>query len=172
MNRARSLVEPARNWRLQRLGLVLFGGATAALTGFHLVLFVGRLRDLSILQPGVAVQWAGAALLLAFLAYLKGQGVSLLRGRSALAFWLLVLLLHVVPHVPAPAADGGSEVLLALPSVWMAVAIGLLRLVRSPRPVAPAAPPAVGRWREPPYRPLQAGFRSALFARPPPFPSR
>lgn len=162
----------AARCRLRRLGLLLAGGGGATLVGFHLVLFVERLRDLSILEPRVAVQWLGAGLLLAFLGYLKSRRVSLLSGRSALAFWLLVLLLHVVPHAPAPVPTPGSgDLLLALPNVWMAVAIGLLVALRL-RGDAREVRRLASRLQERAERPFEPGFASSLYARPPPFPLR
>lgn len=157
--------------RLRRLGLLFLGGAAATLVGFHLVLFVERLRDQSILEPRVALQWLGALALLAFLGYLKNRGVSLVSGRSALAFWLLVLLLHVVPHAPAPVPTTGSgDLLLALPNLWMAVAIGLFLGILRPRGDALAVRRPGSRLPRLDRRPFEAGFASSLSARPPPFP--
>lgn len=163
---------PARR-KVRHIGLTLGVLAAGTLVIFHALLFAERLRDLTILQPGVALQWIGTLFLLTFLAYLKRRHVSLLRGRSALAFWLLVLLLHLTPAVPSsPVAVEHADLLLALPTSWMSagtlwlalaltallVGVSLSSGLQAPRPRhsrrgAPA---------------LAAGFRSRLFARPPP----
>jgi len=67
----------------------------AGLVVFHAVLLLERLADASIAHPQVLAQWVGALLLGAGALALRRQGSSLLSGRSALVFWLLVLLLHV-----------------------------------------------------------------------------
>ncbi|MEO8198670.1 MAG: hypothetical protein ABI689_18300 [Thermoanaerobaculia bacterium] len=67
----------------------------AGLVVFHATLLAGRLADASIAHPEVIAQWVGAILLVAGALALRRQGSSLVSGRSALVFWLLVLLLHV-----------------------------------------------------------------------------
>lgn len=69
--------------------------ATGGLVVFHAALLAGRFADASIAHPEVLAQWVGAVLLGVGAAVLRRQGNSLANGRSALVFWLLVLLLHV-----------------------------------------------------------------------------
>ena len=160
----------SRSWP-KSIGLGLAGATIAALVAFHSVLFAERLRDLSILEPGVAIQWVGAAVLLALLAYFKKQLVPLLTGRSAIAFWLLVLLLHLVPAAAATPPGSGVDLLLTMPVAWLAAGLIILAthlLHHSDQPVANRA----DLWcrlrsrRAPPLAgPL---FVSDLYARPPP----
>lgn len=84
------------NLRLRRLLLVAPSViASAILVAYHLVLLWQRLTDLSLLQPAVAVRWIVTVGLLIGLRRMQVAGLPLLWGRRALAFWLLVLLLHV-----------------------------------------------------------------------------
>lgn len=93
--------------------------AIAGLVVFHAVLLLERLADASIAHPEVLAQWVGALLLGAGAFALRRQGSSLLSGRSALVFWLLVLLLHVGfgSGVTVTGGETGSshELLLLLP---------------------------------------------------------
>ncbi len=163
--------EGGRRSRLSRLGLALGATMGAALVVFHIALFARRIEDLSILQPAVALQWLGTLVLLGFLGYLRYQRVSLFAGRPALAFWLLVLLLHLVPGTPTTLLDWEhTDLLLALPTTWLLVAtlllaaLRVLAMARMPRP-APSARCRRTR-RGPPG--LDPGLTSRLFARPPP----
>jgi hypothetical protein len=151
--------------------MAMGGLAVGTLTVFHALLLAERLRDQSILEPAVALQWAGTVALLGFLVWLRRQGVPLLRGRAALAFWLLVLLLHLVPATPATLADWEhTDLLLALPAsgmVSLVVALTALAVLAGTR--LPLLRPATwhrGRQDDPP--PLEPGVRSRLCARPPP----
>ena len=69
--------------------------ATGGLVVFHGALLAGRFADASIAHPEVIAQWVAAVLLGLGAVALRRQGRSLVSGRSALVFWLLVLLLHV-----------------------------------------------------------------------------
>jgi len=69
--------------------------AAAILVAYHLVLLWQRLADLSLLQPAVALRWIATVALLIGLRRMHAAGLPLIWGRRALAFWLLVLLLHV-----------------------------------------------------------------------------
>lgn len=104
-----------RGWGFR--GLSALG--LAGLVAFHAALLVGRFADASIAHPEVVVQWL-AALLLGVAAWaLRRQGSSLFSGRSALVFWLLVLLLHVGfgTGIALTGEETGSsrELLLLLP---------------------------------------------------------
>ena len=160
-----------RRSRLSRLGLVLGSGAVAALVLFHVALFARRIEDLSILQPAIALQWLATIGLLLFLGYLRRKGVPLFAGRSALAFWLLVLLLHLVPGTPTTLLDWEhTDLLLALPTTWLAAAVLLLAVLQvlagtsAPRPDDGMR--RLYQRRGPPR--VDPGFDSRLFARPPP----
>lgn len=156
--------------RRKSIGLGLAGVATGALIAFHSLLFAERLRDLSILKPSVAIQWVGTAVLLALLAYLKKQFVPLLTGRTAIAFWLLVLLLHLVPAAAAAPPGSGMDLLLAMPLAWLATGLVILAtylLHRGDQPVADQTD--VRRLRNRRAPPLADPlFAADLYARPPP----
>lgn len=83
-------VNPLR-WILGGLSTLAAGG----LVVFHGALLAGRFADASIAHPEVIAQWVAAVLLGVGAVALRRQGRSLVSGRSALVFWLLVLLLHV-----------------------------------------------------------------------------
>jgi hypothetical protein len=97
------------------LSPLVLGGLVA----FHAFLLVGRFADASIGHPEVLAQWLGALLLGGGALALRRQGSSLVSGRSALVFWLLVLLLHVgfgSGLAPTGVETGSSrELLLLLP---------------------------------------------------------
>ena len=107
-------VDPLR-WVLGGLSTLATGGLVA----FHAALLAGRFADASIAHPGVIAQWVAAVLLGVAAAALRRQGSSLVSGRNALIFWLLVLLLHVgfgSGLAPTGAETGSSrELLLLLP---------------------------------------------------------
>lgn len=96
----RRLLQRVLTWRA-------LGSLTAlGLGGFHLDLLVRRFADGSLFEPAVAAQWVGA-LILGGVAYRFVRArTPLASGRRALAFWLLVLVLHALPGAPA-ALDGG-----------------------------------------------------------------
>jgi len=96
---------------------------TALLIAFHAVLLWQRVLDLSLFKPVPAIRWLATAALLIGLYRLRRRGVYLLRGRTAIVLWLLVLLLHVSFWGPLPAATStcegwaGTGLLLALPAI-------------------------------------------------------
>lgn len=93
--------------------------ALAGLVVFHAALLLQRFADASIARPEILIQWIGALLLAGGAIALRRQGASLLTGRSALVFWLLVLLLHVGfgSGITVTGGETGSsrELLLLLP---------------------------------------------------------
>ncbi|MBP9146573.1 MAG: hypothetical protein KBF21_09040 [Thermoanaerobaculia bacterium] len=127
-----------RRWVLGGLSAL----AIAGLAAFHAALLAGRLADASIAHPEVLLQWVGALLLGAGAWALRRQGASLVSGRGALVFWLLVLLLHVgfgSGLAPTGEQTGSSrELLLLLPfatftlSATSATTRGLSSRVRRP----------------------------------------
>jgi len=143
----------------------------ALLVLHHGWLLLGRLRDASISEPTVALRWGLAALVLGLAALFQRRGLTVFSGRSGLAFWLLVLLLHVgvtpVPTVGLPS----EKLLVALPlgiATALAVALGAGHLagrtVRAPR----LRPPARTRHEAPPARPSPPLVALRFAPRPPP----
>ena len=93
--------------------------AAVILVAYHLVLLWQRLADMSLLQPAVALRWIVTVALLIGLRRMHAAGLPLVWGRRALAFWLLVLLLHVSFLGPLSekanlGADWGTSAGLAL----------------------------------------------------------
>ncbi|HEX6323107.1 MAG TPA: hypothetical protein VFZ36_05225 [Vicinamibacterales bacterium] len=71
----------------------LLSGAALALGLLHAWIFV-RQAAAGSLTPETLLKWIAAAGLLAALVALRRQGVSLFRGRRAVAVWVLAALLH------------------------------------------------------------------------------
>lgn len=113
--------------RSSRVGFASILGAVtiAALVVFHGVLLAGRFADATLAHPEVLAQWFAALLLLLGAFGLRRQGSSLLSGRGALVFWLLVLLLHVGfgsgLTLAGDEPSGARELLLLLPFVAFSV---------------------------------------------------
>lgn len=139
-----------------------------ALLWLHGYLLWERITDLTLFEPQVALRWGIAALMIATLIRLQYLGVPLFRGRRALIFWLVILLLHAGSATAAGSrlqvvADSG---LLIAVSLWFlalellgertrAVAL-VLRRTWTPR-LAPARLPCA------------PGSLDPLSPRPPPF---
>ena len=138
-----------------RLGKVLVSASAALLVAllfaFHAFLLWQRVLDLSLFRPVPAIRWLATAALLIGLYRLRRQGVSLLRGRSAIVLWLLVLLLHVSFWGPLAENTSTDDVwssggwLLALPAIsvvlgiifpairrWLAIAVDSTRFCDLP----------------------------------------
>lgn len=134
-----------------------------ALVALHLPRLIARLRDASIVEPAVLLRWLLVPVVLGAFVALRRRHVSLLRGRAALAVWLLVLLIHAAPL----ASDGTHELLVAAPvalAILTAVAEVLRRSGRgAPRRKSPRRAPATFVVPASPAFAL-AGFRP----RPPP----
>ena len=83
---------------MRRVGRAL----TVLVAGFHAGLLGRRLAQAEA-DPAVILRWCGALLLLGVAFWLRRRGLSLRWGRSALVFWLLVLLLHAgaAPSTPS-----------------------------------------------------------------------
>jgi hypothetical protein len=158
----------ASGWR--RLLPVSGGLLGIALVIFHAVLFWERIRDLSIFEPLVLVEWSLAVLLVVAMLQLRKRGISLLRGRQALAFWSLVLLLHLVAAPPAVEwFEEHSALLLALPVTGLLAALARRALRKVSRHVIRVTTPVFWRRRRRPARaPTDPGHPYQLFARPPP----
>jgi hypothetical protein len=147
--------------------LLLFG-----LAAMHGEFLLRRLADNSIAEPAVLLRWVAAAgLLLAAHRWRRSTGRSILTGRAALVFALLVALLHVgppatpgfagAPGVPSPALP--SELLvLGLAGLWLAAA--LVATAKAPGVAASRLPRSPQRCRAPRALPFGLGFSP----RPPP----
>jgi len=144
--------------------------AAIGLLAFHLQLLVERLADGSLGHPAVAFQWATGLILLAWLSWLHRRGVSLVSGRRALTFWVLVLLLHAVPAMPgagdALQADGGPVLLVAPLGLALAGAAALLARLRR-RQLRPAFAGARHRLRDRPGRAGRGSGRPRIPRAPP-----
>ena len=109
------------------LGRTLQGGVAAALVVFHGVLLWDRIASLTLLDPAVALRWAGTLLLLLGLARMWRTGVPLFSGRQARVVWTLVALLHASM---VPGAGGGAATLAeADPGLWLTLALVSLAVV-------------------------------------------
>lgn len=151
--------------------------AAAVLSGvlvlFHVWLFLDRLWQGQLADAASLLRWAAAGGLTAGLWVLHRRGVSLVRGRKAIAIWVLAALLHA----PAMAGEHQAEHTPALAEVVTTVAqilgvlgvgLGLLLLaVALRRQVTPplARARAVARCR---VRPFAAGRSLHYSSRPPP----
>lgn len=143
---------------------------TVGLLGFHARLLVGRLANGSLAHPEVALQWGAALVLLAWLWRARRHGISVISGRRALAFWVLVLLLHAVPAMPGGAAalqaDGGPVLLVAPLGLAVAGAVALLARLQRPRSAPALAGLRHTLWDAPDR--AEIGGRCSLVPRAPP----
>ena len=78
--------------------------AGALLAAFHVWLFAGQVWAGELVDLALVSRWAIAAGLIAALISLRRRGLSLVRGRHAVAVWLLAAMLH--GPALARAADG------------------------------------------------------------------
>jgi hypothetical protein len=122
--------EAAARTRVRLLVSSLGLAAIASLVVLHASILWERLVNGRMGEPGVALRWLAAGVLVAALVALRRRGVSLLWGRRALVFWLLVLLLHAGAAVPQEeAARVVPEQLLVVVPAALAPACLLLLLV-------------------------------------------
>ncbi len=158
----------AADSRLVRLGQLLVG----ALLLFHAWLLAKRLASGELFDSGIAWRWLGAAALLLFWGVQRRLARELsprVRRRSHLAFWSLVLVLHVgVPAAPGepalkalPLSDLGQ---LALPLFAAFLLLSGGALVASRQPALISCPAR----RAPDGSALRTGFLPQLSCRPPP----
>jgi hypothetical protein len=156
-----------------------FGWSSVGLlVAFHAVLLWQRLAESTLLQPVPAIRWLATVALVAALYKLHRSGVSLLRGRGAVIFWLLVLLLHVSFWGPMADAAASSEdwsgpgLLLALPA--LTIILGQLSpvlrrfLARLLGDRLPGHGSPVGRQLGSHSLAVRTGFLPVLACRPPP----
>ena len=108
---------------MRRVGRAL----TVLVAGFHAGLLGRRLAQAEA-DPEVILRWCGALLVLGVAFWLRRRGRSLRWGRSALVFWLLVLLLHAGAAPSTP-----SLAWLVVPAFALGMAIAARRGPRPPR---------------------------------------
>ncbi|RPH37119.1 MAG: hypothetical protein EHM91_15420, partial [Planctomycetota bacterium] len=116
--------------RARRLASSLGLAAVASLVLLHASILWDRLANGRMSEPGVALRWLAAGVLVAALVALRRRGVSILWGRRALVLWLLVLLLHAgaaAPLDPTP-RFGPGQLLVVVPAA-LAPAFLLLLLL-------------------------------------------
>lgn len=152
----------------------MLAAAAAALALFHVWLFAGQALQGELADPARLARWLFALLLLAALAAFYRAGVPLLRGRKAVAIWLLAALLHgpaIGERLDALGTPSIPEAVSALAGLATAAAgaLGLLLLLwiaRAPRAAAIRRHlTAVTRAAS---GPLAPGAHTAFAPRPPP----
>lgn len=118
---------------------------------FHGWLLWCRVSHPASIEPRVVLRWMAGLGLLGVLVALRRLGVPLLWGRKALAFWMLVFLLHWSASAPpteeAVTIDPSEQLLLALPgtlSLAAVVSTLLLALATAKAQAALARPGLVG----------------------------
>lgn len=154
---------------LRRAAAILGG----ALVLFHIWLFLDRLWQGQLADAAALLRWAVAGGLTAGLWTLNRRGVSLVRGRKAIAIWVLAALLHapaVAGEHQADHAPALAEVVTNVAQVLGAFGVGLgliLLAVALRRRTTPqlAWARAVARCR---VRPYVAGRSLHCSSRPPP----
>lgn len=157
--------------RMARRAVALAGGL---LVLFHLWLFLDRLWNGQLADVSALLRWAVAGGLTAVLWALHRRGVSLVRGRKAVAIWVLAALLHapaMAGEHPAEHPPAVAEVVTTVTQILGSMAFGLgliLLAVVLHRQAVPrlARARAVARRRA---RPLDRGRSLHFFSRPPPF---
>ena len=88
---------------LSRLGFLI-------LVAFHAWRLLVRALEGQLLDPGVALRWAGGVALLAALVALRRLGLPVLHGRKAAVLWTLVFLLHCHAVVAPPLTPSGQPI--------------------------------------------------------------
>ena len=110
------------------------------LAAFHADLLLGRIADGSLASPVVAARWAATVGIAAWAMALRRRGTSLWKGRSAVAFWLVVALVHAVPGAPlAPVASWSIEASSTVPLTWLA-ALAVAGWLLGALPAVPTLP--------------------------------
>ena len=152
----------------------LVAAAGGLLVLFHLWLFGSQLLDGRLTELVPILRWLMALGLVGALAGLRRRGASLVKGRTAVAIWVLAALLHapaVAGDTPGHDSPALAEVVTTLAQIaaasvalglGFALLAGLLRRLAAPRLVIARA---VGRRRT---RPFQPGRSLRVASRPPP----
>ena len=152
----------------------ILAAAAAALALFHVWLFAGQALQGELADPARLARWLFALLLLAALAACYRAGVPLLRGRRAVAIWLLAALLHgpaIGERLDGLGTPSIPEAVSALASLGAAAAgaLGILLLLwiaRAPR--AASAPVHLLAIVRAAFGPLAPDAHAAFAPRPPP----
>lgn len=157
--------------RLRSFVSALGAVALVSLVFLHASILWARVTQGRLGEPVIAVRWAAAFVLLLALVALRRRGVSLLWGRRALVFWLLVLVLHAGTGVPQESTPrvAPEQILFVLPAAVAPACVFLVILATSLAGATLAGPefvPAHGAAFGLPVR--RRGFRLALASRPPP----
>jgi hypothetical protein len=153
-----------------RRAAALLGGV---LVLFHIWLFLDRLWQGQLADAAALLRWAAAGGLTAGLLALHRRGVSLVRGRKAIAIWVLAALLHApaVPGEPrAEHAPALAEMVTTVAQIVGALGVGLgliLLAVALRRQTTPQLARARAFARRP-VRPYVAGHSLHCSSRPPP----
>lgn len=140
----RSEISPLRG--AKRVVGALASAAVTILVLFHLLLLADRIARASILDPATSLRWLGAAAVLGLALVFRRSGWSLTSGRSGLAFWALILLVHL--GAGGAPLDAHQAPLVLLGSGLAAGALlalaapapgGRRRIASARRPAAPRA---------------------------------
>lgn len=151
--------------------------AVLLLSGFHAWLFWTHLSSGRLAEPAVASRWAVGLLLAGGFLALRRAAVPLIRGRRALALWVLVAFLHahaaLAPQgsLTDPAGLNESVAVFVVQAAATATLLGAglvllalalrLRQQGAPLLACRAIPPAAR------HRPV-TGWRLVIAPRPPP----
>jgi hypothetical protein len=153
-----------------RRAAVLLG---SLLVLFHVWLFLDRLWQGQLADAASLLRWAAAGGLTAGLWALHRRGVSLVRGRKAIAIWVLAALLHAPAMAGEPQAEHApalAEVVTTIAQILGAFGVGLGLILfavalRRQTTLQLARARAVARRR---LRPYVAGRSLHCSSRPPP----
>lgn len=152
----------------------ILAAAAAALALFHVWLFAGQALQGELADPARLARWLFAGVLLAALVAFYRAGVPLLRGRKAVAVWLLAALLHgpaIGERLDALGTPSIPEAVSALANLGAvaAGALGLLLLLWVARvPRASAAGIRAAVIVRAAFGPLAPDAHAAFAPRPPP----
>ena len=151
-------------------GFLLLAPVVGTLVLFHVFLLCRRIADASILSPRVLLNWLAAFALVAALLRMRRRGHSPMRGRGALTFWLLVLLLHAGPALqPAPGLPPSGAESLPSPSSILTAFLWTTLLAAALAAAAPARRPQAPLRGLPSCLATADGFGRVVAPRPPPF---
>jgi hypothetical protein len=138
------------------IGRSMFRRVLAGLGGllaiFHVWLLASQAGAGRLTEPGLVLRWTLAAGLLAALFGLRQSGASLVRGRGAVAVWLLAALLHA-PALPrehdglaSPALPETATAVLQVAAASLVVGLGLALIAAI---AASGFPGPIARYRLP-----------------------
>lgn len=148
----------------------------ALLVGFHVWLFARDAWAGALADPGLLARWGAAAGLTWALWALRRRGVSLVRGRQAVAIWVLAAMLHApafagsveVPEVPLAPVMATSVVSALAGAVTATGLLLLVWLIASLRRPAPRTVSDLLQSRHARLGPLPPGALLPFAQRPPP----